>query len=223
MPVSTSAPLINEYKYGLLRRKLLQTITGGLRVQKGDYCAHVIQVVLWLCPFLISLPFLGLSFVWNHYYWGLVYAFLMSVLTFSLGGLSKVAYQKSATLGENDLDEDSDEVWNCSWSWRMITLFITPKSFAGIVSSTVVSGSLSFVSYAMLNPAYLLMLLPIPAMLVVIVPGWMAVCSAHYSLSARPPPDLAIYRDPSHDYLNLNVFTRPMHIIAIGITFIIIR
>lgn len=224
MSVSTSAPLLNEYKYGLSRRKLLQTITGGLRLQKGHYCAHLIQASLWLCPFLISAPFLGLCFVWNQYYWGLVYALLVAVATFSLGVLSKVAYLKSAASEENALGEEADEEkWEHSLSWRMLTFIIAPKSFVSVVTSTVVSGSLAYVSYAMLNPASLLMLLPIPAMLFVVVAGWMTACSAHYSLSAHPPPDIAMYRDPLHDYLNLKMFARPVYVIGTGIIFLVIR
>ena len=192
-------------------------------MQKGHCFAHSIQVSLWLYPFLISVPFLGLSFVWNYYYWGLVYALFVSAVTFSLGVLSKVANHRSTPSGESDIDEDSEVDWNCSLNWKMITIFVIPKSFFGIVSSAVVSGSMTFVLYAMLNPAYLLTLLPIPAMLVVIVAGWVAVCSAHYSLSAHPPPSMAVYRDPLHDYLNLIAFTRPVHITVMGIAFIVIR
>ncbi len=79
-------PLLNQYKYGLVRRRLLAVITGGLNIRKVPWTLHLIQITLWLAPLFLSVPFIVVDSLrlWNEYYTALVYAITVSLYSLLL-------------------------------------------------------------------------------------------------------------------------------------------
>ncbi len=79
-------PLLNHYKYDLLRRRMLAVITGGLNIRRAPWLLHFIQIVLWVSPFLLSVPFVVVDALklWNQYYIALVYAIVMVLFSLTL-------------------------------------------------------------------------------------------------------------------------------------------
>lgn len=233
MPSETLPPLLNQYKYGLVRRRALQTITGGLKLQKAPWYIHVIQLVLWLLPFLLSLPFQGIVFVWNQYYLGIVFAVLPSLTVLLTNGavwwvLHKAAMRNREEGSERayhgDEEEEDEIVVSSCWSVQMIEfVFGQGRPLIVIPIHSFISGILCYAGYVLLNPVALLSFLPIPAMLVVFILGWVSVCSAHFSLLAHPPHEIAVHRPPHRDHLQLRFITRPFYVIAIGALVIPIR
>ena len=228
----TVVPLLNSYKYGLARRRFLQTATGGLRLQRAPCSIHVLQLLLYLGPVIAAAPFIALDAVavWNEYYLSLVYSCATALVIFSLRATETcVRWRKRATVQiaasegarAQHNDEERVEITSCC-SYETVRFLVHPK---GIVSlffhSLLVTGLLSFASSFLLLPRVLSKHLPIPAAVTVGALGWLASCSAHYSLNVSPPHETATYRPT--DRLELRPLMRPTYIICIATAFIPIR
>ena len=228
MPTETLPPLLNEYKYGLAGRRALQTITGGLKLQKVPWYLHMIQVVLWFFPLLISIPFHGVVFVWTSpYYLGTVYGVLSSLVVLLLNGVVWWVLYKAGDNEEEieagDEGEEEENIPSC-WSIQAVRfLFHQGRPIVSIPFHGLFTGLLCYAAFLLLNPFTLRSILPIPAVVVVFILGWVSVCSAHYSLLLHPPHEVAIHRPSHRDRLLLRYITRPFHIILIAALFVPFR
>ena len=228
----TIVPLLNGYKYGLARRRFLQTATGGLRLQKAPCSIHVLQLLLYLSPAIAAAPFIALdaAAVWNEYYLSLVYSCATALVIFSLRATETcVRWRKRATvqIAASDgarvqlNDEERVDITSCC-SYETLRFLVHPKGIVSLfLHSLLVTGLLSFASSFLLLPRVLSKHLPIPAAVTVGALGWLASCSAHYSLNVSPPHETATYRPT--DRLELRPLTRPTHIICVATAFIPIR
>lgn len=83
---SGPVPLLNEYKYGLARRRLLAVITGGLNIRRAPWPLHVLQITFWLAPLFLSVPFIVVDalVLGNQYYIALGYAAVVSLYSLVL-------------------------------------------------------------------------------------------------------------------------------------------
>ena len=220
MPVEAVAPLLNSYKYELFRRQLLQTITGGVKVQRLPYYIHLIQWLLWLLPFLLHLPFNVIVFYFNEYYSSAIYGVIIGGTTLLISGFIKGAFLKQHT--QIDEVEDDEEILSCCSGPSLRFVFIQ-KSFLLVLLHSMVSGILSYVASFMLSLQLMSSLLHPSLVVLVCVLGWVSVCVSHYSLLVQPPPEIGIYRAPHTDRLGLRLIRRPVYVVMIGLVFVLLR
>ena len=216
--------LLNEYKYVLTRRRLLQTITGGVRIQTLPVSLHIFQWFLWILPLLVSLPFIASAHLWNVYYLGLIYSITCGGITLILGLVVKTIYWKgNQNMNEEEDDEQQTASVSSFLSLESMHLVFTHKRWIDVIIHTVSSGLTCYSSFIILDPFVMIDVLPIPAVVFVFILGVLTLCTAHYSLIATPPKEISIYRQPHQDRIHLGFLRRPIFIIAIGTLFIVLR
>lgn len=220
--MSTVAPILNEYKYGLALRRLVQSFTGGVIVQKGlPPCVHVTQWLLWLLPFILSLPFIGGSFAWNEYYLGAIYGVMMGVLLAVLNGTILIINHMTNSHRDGPLiDEDDPVISTCN---EAVNFTFTPRHPINVIAHSVVSGLTCFAGFILLDIPVLQTLFPIPVIVFVFPLGWLGMCISHYSLLAHPPHELSAYRSYHQDILQFKFITRSFHVLIAGAVFVILR
>ena len=214
-------PFLNEYKYTLARRRILQTITGGVRIQSLPIPLHILQWLLWILPLAISVPFIATGNLWNPYYSGLTYATLCGLLTLSITCTVKFIYWKSSTPQLLSIDEE-DSTISITFCGALNLIF-PQKNWLDIIVHTISSGLTCFSSLTLLNVFVMKGALPIPAVVIVFIAGALALCTGHYSLVATPPNEISIYRQCHLDRLHLNYLRRPLYVVLIGILFVVLR
>ncbi len=220
-------PLLNHYKYGLLRRRLIQTFLGGPRIRKVPWYIHVIQIGLLLLPLGLSIPFIildGLR-VWNNQYLlALVYGITMGVFDLVQGVVVAAVrwrhHVNNSEITEFDDEEDSVEIFSCL-GVETVDFIFSCKRVVGVVAHPVVSVALGFVGFYLLLPSVMQDALPTAGVVAVSLFGWFALCTAHYSLSVRAPPETAFYRPT--DPLGLKFLYRPFYIVLLGCIYIPLR
>lgn len=218
-------PLLNEYKYGLCRRKVLQNIFGGPVVRKVPFLIHLIQALLWLFPLICVIPFILLDAlkVWNTYFLALVYGIMIGISSASLEVLLFIIIQRHRGWEQRiQFDYESEEIYIPSiCSIEAVSFIFELRQKSDIILRPIASGLVSFVGCYILFPTVLQETLPIPWTVVVCAIGWLVLPITHYSLMARAPPETAVYR-ATCPYV-LRIHHRPLYILIIGICIIIIR
>ncbi len=225
----SNVPLLNQYKHALLRRRLLQTLTGGLKIRRAPWYIHLIQLTLWIAPFVIALPFIVVSalHLWNEYYLALIYGFIngLSVLLLEIIGVTIRCRRQHADNGVGDAqldDEDSvDFTLESCCSFETFDFIFARKKLHSLILHPFISGLVSFSACFILQPSIMLETLHIAGVVTVSIIGWYTLCSAHYSLIVSPPHEIATYRPT--DPLDLKFVTRPFYIVAIAAIFIPLR
>lgn len=228
---TTNVPLLNQYKHALTRRRLLQTITGGLRIRSAPWYIHVIQLSLWTAPFVCALPFIIISSLslWNPYYIALVYGSIQGISVLLLeviGVLIRYRHSKSTDnvgIGDAQLDdeESTDFALGSCCTFETFDFIFARKRLHSLLLHPLASGLLSFCGCFILQPSIMLESLHIAGVVIVSIIGWYALSSAHYSLSVSPPQETANYRPT--DPLDLRFLARPFYIVAVVAIFISTR
>ena len=208
-----SVPLLNEYKYGIARRRLLQTATGGLKLRKAPWYVHVFQIGIWTAPLLLYIPFLVLAEAasWNVYYLGIVYSFLCGGGALALGIVGVLIRRRFSPVFSacaSQADEDSVHFSSCFETYDFI---FASKGLFGTAVHSFVYGLVAFSSSTMFCPALMRESLPVGGQVAAFVLGWFTACSSQYSLIASPPPEPAIYRP--NNALQLNSLMRPLYFV----------
>lgn len=225
MADQTSAPLLNKYKLGLLRRRILQVITGGLNIRKAPCSAHVIQLCLWFSPLLFTIPFIIVDALglWNPYYTALVYAVTVGLYSLLLEVcVVIVRHLRGGVLASVQPDDEQDGILFTSACDRAAIDFIfSRKRIHSLIFHPLITGLLSFAGCFLLLPSVLLESLHIAGVVFVFIIGWYTQCSALYSLCVSAPSELAVYRPT--DTLELRFVTRPFYIVTIAAIFIGVR
>ena len=224
MPLETKAPILNEYKYRLTRRRLLQTISGGVKIQRLPYYIHIIQWIVWSVPILIYCPFIGGLLVWNEYYIGGIYSITCSLLVLTSGVFVKMLYyRETLAVREEDDDEAEDDINIPSCiSYKTLHLLSTRKHFMNIIMHCIISGLICYSSFIILNPFFMKSILPLPVIPFIFTTGAISLCIAHYSLISTPM-EIISYRPHHQDWFQLRFLRRPIYIIILGMAFIILR
>ena len=225
---ASNVPLLNQYKHALLRRRLLQTLTGGLKLRQAPRYIHLIQLTLWTAPFLIALPFIVISalHLWNSYYLALIYGFTLGLAVLVLeiiGVIVRYRQQHAVNVGDAQLDDEEsiDFVLESCCTFETFDFIFAHKKLHSLILHPFISGLVSFSACFVLQPSIMLESLHIAGVVVVSIIGWYALCSAHYSLSVSPPRETATYQPT--DPLDLRFITRPFYIVAIAAIFIPLR
>lgn len=221
-----AVPLLNNYKHGLLRRRLFQTLLGGVRIRKVPWYIYLIQAGLWTFPLGLSIPFIvidGLD-LWNTYLLALVYGITQGTLVLVEGlaiRLLRRRQRRNSTASRQfDDEQDTVEIASCC-RMDVIEFIFNSKRMISVLLHPFASGALSYVGFFLLQPSVLQEFLPTTGVVLVSLFGWFTICSSHYSLSVRAPPEIAVYRPT--DPLELRFLNRPFHVILIGIIFILLR
>ena len=225
---ATNVPLLNQYKHALLRRRLLQTLTGGLKIRRAPWYIHLIQLTLWTAPFLNALPFVIVSALrlWNEYYLALTYGSIqgLSVLLLEIVGVIVGCRQQHAdNVGDTQLDDEEsvDFAFESCCTFETFYFIFARKKLHSLILHPLISGIVSFSACFILQPSVMLESLHIAGVVVVSIIGWYTLCSAHYSLSVSPPHETPTYRPT--DPLDLRFITRSFYIVAIVAIFIPLR
>ena len=235
-------PLLSSYKHGLARRRLLSTLTGGVRLQRVPWPLHLLQLSLWLSPLLLSLPFVVLEAlsVWNRYLLALIYACVMvggvsvvRVVEVCGGYWSRKQTAPSTSLGrvsrssrEVRPDGFSDEegfdtsTIGCCEQHSFEFLF-GQRSIHSRLLHPLLSGVLCYGGCFMLFVGVMREVMHVSAVVVVFVCGWYTLCSAHYALVAGMPHETAIYRHG--DPLELRLLARAVCVVVVTAVFIALR
>ena len=224
----THVPLLNEYKHALLRRRLLQTITGGVKIRRAPWYIHLIQLSLWIIPLVIALPLTIISALrlWNEYYLALIYGTMqgLSVLLLEMiGVIIRYRHPRMVNNGDTQLDDEEsiDFTLGSCCTFETYDFIFTHKKLHSLLIHPLISGLVSFSASFILQPSIMLESLHIAGVVIVSVIGWYTLCSAHYSLSVLPPHETATYRPT--DPLDFRFITRSFYIVAIAAIFIPLR
>ncbi len=220
-----NVPLLNEYKYGLCRRKLLRSLFGGPTVRVAPFFIHAIQTVIWFSPVLPAIPIVILDAleVLNSYYLAIIYAAVMGglVATAELI-LFIIIYRYSSWNQRIQLDDESEEVYIASvYSLESISYVYDSRQKIDLILRPLVSAMISFVGIYILLPTVLMDMLPIPWIVVFIIVGWVVLCLTHYSVMVRHPPETAVYRATGPHILRWCY--RPVYVLVVGIAIILVR
>lgn len=221
-------PLLNEYKYTLTRRRLVQTITGGVKLRTGiPYSIHAIQWLLWITPLMITAPFMVSATYWNVYYIALIGSFLCGLVTLGIGLTVKIILFKSNQLPAdyNDDDEGSaDSTIHTVFSTAaLVFIFSTQRNWIDIIVHAISSALLCYSSIILLDISTLVDIVSLPATPFVFIAGGVALCTSHYSLLVQAPVEISIYRQTHQDRLHLWYLRRPAYVILTAIAFICLR
>lgn len=221
----TVVPLLNGYKRGLATRRLLQTATGGLKLQKAPCYIHLLQLALYLSPLLLAIPFVILDAlgVWNEYYLALVYTCIHTLATFTLRlsvyCIRRCTITNQDTPTDNHFEDDTVEVTSC---YDTLFFIFRSKSIISLFfHSLLLCGLLSFTSFFILLPSVLLDHLPLTGAVVVCITGWLVTCGVQYSLNVSQPHETAVYRPT--DLLGLEPLLRPAYLLSCATAIITIR
>lgn len=219
-------PLLNSYKHGLLRRRLFQTILGGVRIRKVPWHIYLIQAGLWMYPLCFSIPFIILDGVnvWNRYLLALIYGTSIGMVVLVKGLVVHMLRwrQRTTNFNTNELDDEQEdiEILTCC-GMDFISFIFSPKQLFSVLLHPFISGAFSYTGFFLLLPKVMQESLPVVGVVIISVLGWFTVCNAHYSLSTRAPPETAVYRPT--DPLELKFLYRPFYVILIGSIFIPLR
>ena len=223
-------PLLNDYKHGLSRRRLLQTLTGGLKIQRAPWHIYVLQILLWIAPALLCIPFVILEAlgVWRPYFLALVYGCIVGLGVLVLNVIGVCVGHHAASVGGNEgmslqLDDEESIDFSGSSCFHLETFhfIFANRKLHSLFLHPLVSGLLTFAGCFMLFPRVLQETLPIAGVVVVSIFGWFTLCNAHYSLTAGPPHETAVYRPM--DPLELKFLMRPFYVLAIAVGFFSVR
>lgn len=227
MASSEPIPLLNKYKYGLSRRRFLQTLTGGLKLRKAPWYAHLIQLALWIGPLLLCLPFIVLEAlgVWNEYYLASVYGCVMGggVLALGVSGacIRRHCVVDVPPVADIQLDDEESIDFTSCCELEMFNFIFSKKKVHSLLLHPLLSGLFSFAGCVMLSLGVMQEAMHVAGVVVVFILGWFTLCNAHYSLSVAAPHETATYR--ATDPLELRFLMRPFYVMITAVVFILVR
>lgn len=204
----SEVPLLNHYKLKFVKRRLAQTLLGGLRIyvpQKVPRYIIVINVVLFFMPIVIGLP-LSLLATFKIYKWqigsyiaGVLFAFLVLFINMAatIFGVKRSSINPQNSSGIC-LDEENDvELIRCCHSSSTDYIF-THKTFKinivihAILAGLMMAGSVWFLNIKLLETLFgsIALASTLSAF------GWLSLCIGLFSLCVMRPEEIAIYRTP---------------------------
>jgi len=217
MPGRDVAPLITEGKYVVCKRRLFQTITGGIKWLGYDIPLYVVllQILLWILPLATAIPFVLLAeFIDSaKFYFGISYGVTMGLLVAGFEAIPLTCRNQSIVVDfQHDDDEDSIDLSSGCWRKELnIFLFASRKHYMLVLHpllSAVLSGSV----FVQLLPLSFSDVFPVGVIVVLLPLGWLSVLVAHYSILSQPlSAEPAVYTTTTPSWLML--LARPSHVI----------
>ena len=222
---SLKVPLLNEYKYGLCRRKLLQSWFGGPIVRLAPFLIHFIQTLLWFLPVVFAIPFIVLDSVrvWDAYFLALVYSTGMGIMMVCMEMVLIFVMRRHTDMEprvQQDYETEEVDIESICSSEAIFFVFDSRKK-VDIILRPISSMIISYIGCYIFFPTVLQKTFSLPGTVVLIVIGWLVFCLAHYSVIVRLPPETAVYRATSPYFLRQQY--RPLYIMIIGIAIILVE
>ena len=220
------APLLNDYKLEFFWKRFPQTVVGGLKLKLGydaPLYVYVNQVVVFLFPFLLGglFTFVAEFSVTSDVTCSYIYGGLVTVLVLSTKLVSWLIRRRPsglAKLQRNALAQDDEiDFISCCGVETVQFIFPANKFAVNVIIHCLISGLLCGLMFLYLLPSSLNNLYSnTGATIVLFTLGWWTVCTAQYSLTSAPPPELASFR--ALDTLEINSLMRPFYVLLFGIT-----
>ena len=217
--VTSSAPLLNEYKERFFWKRLPQTISGGLRLKLGcpsPFYVHALQILLFLLPAIVGgfcsclVDFADVSLTVGASVCGMVLGFIV----LSLHLFVWWRREKSSPVerfNSSVLDEDDQIEFTSCCGIETLEFIVVPKKYdINVFIHSVICGGLGAGALTYLLPSRLSDLFTTGPVIVVVLFGWLTVCIAHNSLAFSAPPEPATFT--AQDTFEFAVLTRPFYV-----------
>ena len=227
MPRRDVAPLITEAKYSVTKKRIFQTITGGIKWLGYDvpWFAVASQIVLWIFPLAIAVPFVLLAefFSETKFYFSIGYGVVMGLLAAGLEILPLTCRNQSIVVAfQQDDDEDSIDFSGGCWRKELDNFIFTTRKWYMLLLHPVLSAVLSGVMFVPLLPGSISDVFPLGVVIILLPLVWLTLLIANYSVTAHPPSaEPAVYTTTTSKWLA--VLMRPSHMIIAASLYYILK
>ena len=217
MPVRDVAPLITEAKYPVCKKRLFQTIAGGIKWLGYGIPWFVVtsQIVLWVTPLVVAVPFVVLAEIFSEIklYLAIGYGVVMGILVAGLELLPLTCRNQSLVVAfQQDDDEDSVDFSGGCWRKELDNFIFASRKWYALLLHPFLSAALSISTFIPLLPGSLHDVFPLAVMMILLTLGWLVLLLANYSITAQPPSsEPAVYTATTPAWLV--VLMRPSHVI----------
>lgn len=216
MPARDVAPLITEAKYSVFKKRVFQTITGGIKWLGYNipWFAVASQVVLWISPIVVAVPFVLMAELIDEakFYFAIGYGVVMGLL---VGGLEILPLtcrnQSLVVVFQQDDDEDSVDFSGGCWRKEMDNFIFAARKWYILLLHPFLSAALSGSMFIPLLPGSLNDVFPLAVVIILLPLVWLTLLIANYSIVAQPPAEPAVYTPTTPAWLG--VLMRPSHVI----------
>ena len=216
MPARDVAPLITEEKYSVCKKRVFQTITGGIKWLGYNipWFAVILQFLLWILPLVVAVPFVLLAELFSDekFYFAIGYGLMMGLLMAGLEMLSFTCRNQSpVVVFQQDDDEDSVDFNGGCWRKELSNFIFTARKWYMLLLHPFLSATLSGSMFVPLLPGSLIDVFPLAVTIILLPFVWLTLLVASYSITAQPPTEPAVYTATTPAWLA--VLTRPSHVI----------
>ena len=206
--------------------RVTETCTSGILrpANKHSFVTFLLCIPVFLAPLLLATPFLALleapiSQTQLFWYYSIGYGILMFVVVTSLHSIVWVVNKrKRAKTADIHFSHSSPAT---HLDFYRNSLFPDRRNVINILVQGVTSGFLCGLALAALLPSQLVLLFDHIWILIFIL-GWLAVSLAQFNLSSKAPIETAVSTQQSHSLLQMEILSRPAHVLFLLILAVII-
>ena len=226
--MGSGVPFLNEYKLEFFWKRVPQTVLGGPKLRLGyDAPPYVYlnQVLLFLIPWIVGGIFTALiQYQLINYEIGLIIdGILMMIFSFVVQFLSWWIRRKNNSVmpleplkfKANTTDEEDEiEFESCCGAETIEYIIPGKKHVVNIIIHSILCGPLCALGTWYLLPLTLNEIYNnnIAATAMIYIFGWIAICTATYSLVVNTAPETAIFR--SMDPYEFSPLMRPFYVMV---------
>lgn len=226
MPARDVAPLITEEKYSVCKKRVFQTVTGGIKWLGYNipWFAVISQILLWILPLVVAVPFVLLAELFSDekFYFAIGYGLMMGLLMAGLEMLSFTCRNQSpVVVFQQDDDEDSVDFNGGCWRKELSNFIFTARKWYMLLLHQFLSATLSGSMFVPLLPGSLNDVFPLAVMIILLPFVWLTLLVAIYSVTAQPPTEPAVYTATTPAWLA--VLTRPSHVIIAASLYYVLK
>lgn len=227
MPGRDVAPLITEAKYSVCKKRVFQSITGGIKWLGYNipWFAAASQIVLWIFPLVIAVPFVLLAEFFSEakFYFAVGYGVMMCLLVAGLEILPLTCRNQSlVVVFQQDDDEDSVDFSGGCWRKELDNFIFATRKWYMLLLHPLLSAILSGAMFIPLLPGSLNDVFPLVVMIILLPFLWLTLLIASYSVVAQPPSaEPAVYMATTPAWLA--VLMRPSHVIIAASLYYVLR
>ena len=210
--MASEVPLLNSYKTGFVRRRLLHTLS-GVRLFPGKPPAYVwlLRLGLWLAPTSVSIAasLLPLKPLWPAL---VVSSSLVAILVLSIQILAAHRHEAERNTGSGNvvMDEDVDLEWDGVLGPLTWTLLAPARSYkVTFVITSVLAGIVTFLASITLRYPVIRNFFDSEALTVTLfILGWLTATISLQSLVTHPPHEVGSWRHSVNT--DLQSLSRPL-------------
>lgn len=227
MPGRDVAPLITEAKYLVTKKRVFQTITGGIKWFGYDipWFTVTLQIVLWIFPLAIGVPFVLLAEFFSEakFYFAIGYGVVMGLLVAGLEILPFTCRNQSlVVIFQQDDDEDSIDLSGGCWRKELANFIFATRKWYMLLLHPFLSAVLFGSIFVPLLPESLNDVFPIAVMVILLPFVWLTLLIGSYSVISKPPSaEPAIYTGTTPTWLT--VLMRPSHVIIAASLYYVLK